>query len=180
MPQYAHHEYRFAKPIADGLIQDLNFRIWLIEQTRFAKFSKNANLLNSEQKAKRSRKARNWWASYWVSHSGCACLQCGERETDLLAIFSTPNDFRFALHIEVKSPSDKFRDGQAKDYGLRAKCWAGRKNSPQTVLPHNEASTILVCSNEFASLNSGEADQFDTVITFEALSLWLNPYPRPL
>jgi hypothetical protein len=177
--KYGPEEYRYARPIAGGLIDNAPFRIWLLEKTRFREDAKMAQPLHKEQKARRTVRAENWWRCYYVKNSSCSCGDCGERETDLLAIFSTPQDYRFALHVEVKSPHDKFSLDQAKDYGRRANCWKGREKAPRTVLPHDEATTVLACERSFVSKNANHASLFDTVVSFDEIASWLSPYPDP-
>src|ERR1700687_9573 len=179
MSRYGADEYRYASPIALGLVQSAPFRVWLIKKTRFSCHADLSRLLHEEQRARRTPQAENWWRSYWVTNSSCSCRRCGERETDLLAIFSTPDDQRFALHVEVKSPNDKFSLDQARDYPRRADCWKGREKAPKTILPHEDAGTVLVCDQRFVALNKTHASFFETVITFDEISSWLSPFPNP-
>ena len=179
MSRYGGEEYRYARPIAEGLVQNASFGVWLLEKTRFGRFARAARLLHEEQKARRTPQAENWWRSYWTTDSSCACGECGERETDLLAIFEAPEDYRFALHVEVKSPRDHFGREQAKDYGRRATCWKGRDSAPPTVLPHDDATTLLACESDFVDRNRADVELFDAVVTFEEITDWLSPYPDP-
>jgi hypothetical protein len=86
---------------------------------------------------KMARHRGNLTAEWWRFHftEKCRCLGCSGKETDILAIFESEARIRFALHFEVKQPTDKFKsDGiQSKGYPLRAQCWA---NKAPTKVPH--------------------------------------------
>ena len=171
-------EYRYARPIAEALRQDAIFRSWFLAQTKFVNFAEEARLLDSEQKARRSRNAENWWRSYWAGSAYPYRIECGERETDLLAVFEALNGRRFAVHVEVKAPGDRFGVEQARDYASRAICWSGPGRAPQTVLPHDEATTVLCCERSFARSNPDEAGLFAAVITFDDISARIiGPFP---
>lgn len=180
MSRYGPDEFGYANPIAVGLVENIPFRVWFLSKTPFRRYAEIARLLHEEQRTTRSPTADNWWRSYWVMASSCACGECRERETDLLAIFSTPDDYRFALHVEVKSPRDRFSLDQAIDYQRRAKCWSGRANAPKTIFPHDVAATVLACEAGFANLNSYQTSLFNAVITFDEISQWLSPYPSQI
>ncbi|MEJ0078818.1 MAG: hypothetical protein WDO17_25950 [Alphaproteobacteria bacterium] len=164
---YGEKERRYAEPFANALVADADFRTWVIRQTVFAKFAENARLLHEEMKQRRSGVSQNWWRSHFTET--CRCAGCSGKETDVLAIFETEAGFRFALHIEVKHPGDKFKnDGiQSKGYPIRASCWT--INPPPNVVCHHQATTVLL----FSSLKSGEYARhlayFQTLITFESL-----------
>lgn len=179
MPNYGEEELRYALPIASALEFDAGFRAWFVGKTKFAPHATIAHLNYKEQLARRTRNTKNWWRSYWTTKSSCHCGNCRERETDLMAVFSLPNGYRFALHVEVKGPHDRFSVDQARDYGSRANCWAGRDRAPKRILPHDAASTVLVCDSVFRLANKEHVDLFDSVITFDEISALISPYPDP-
>lgn len=180
MQRYGANEYRYARPIAEAPEEDSSFRVWFLSQTRFASHAATAKLLSEEQKATRSPNAENWWRSYFAGSSYPFKSECGERETDLLAVFEATTGLRFALHIEVKSPGDKFGVQQARDYGRRAKCWSGTGRAPGTVLSHEEASTVLCSERGFAEKRRPEAELFDAFVSFEDIAARLRSFPDAL
>jgi hypothetical protein len=177
LPAGAWEEFRYAKPIADGIVEDDSFRRWLISQTRFSSSAGDARSLWKEQLERRAPGTPHWWRHYFVGKKSCACKQCGERETDILAVFENSVGFRFALHVEVKSPRDKLSIDQAKNYKTRSECWSGREKSHKTVLQHDEATTMLVCSSEFARTEMSKISEFDVVLGFDEVTQHLSPYP---
>lgn len=102
--RYGANEYRYARPIAQALEMDAKFRRWILAKLSFPT---DAYLMNREQLAQRSANAENWWRSYYAGSAYQFKAECGERETDLLAVFQT-SDRRLAIHFEVKAPGDKF------------------------------------------------------------------------
>lgn len=136
-------------------------------QTEFAPFASCAKLLHEEMKLRRGGVSQNWWRSHFTETYRCA--GCSGKETDLLAIFETETGFRFAIHIEVKHPGDRFKkDGiQSRGYPLRAHCWTGKP--PKNVLPHHQATTALLFSEAKSAEYAGHLSHFKTRITFESL-----------
>jgi hypothetical protein len=165
---YGSLEYAYAKPFADALVNDLAFRSWVLKQTKFAAFAEEARLLHDEMRARRSKKSATWWRSHFSEK--CRCLGCSGQETDILAIFEVSTGNRFALHIEVKQPTDKFPNNkdQAENYLLRAKCWVA--SAPRAVLPHVDAATVLLCSFSKLQEYGDQPTRFNTVITFESIA----------
>lgn len=173
----AWEEFRYAKPIADGIVENDSFRRWLISKTKFSSSAEDARSLWKEQLARRTRGTPHWWRHYFVGKGSCACKQCGERETDILAVLENADGLRFALHVEVKSPRDKLSIDQARKYKARSECWSGRERAPRTVLPHDQATTMLVCSSEFANAEKSKVSEFDVVVRFDEIAQHLSPYP---
>lgn len=163
--KYGSVEYKYAEPFANSLVEDAEFRSWVLEQTKFAPVAKGARLLHHEMRAKRNGVSKTWWRSHYTER--CRCEGCSGQETDVLAVFETRNGDRFALHFEVKQPADKFppRKDQAGNYALRAACWAN--NAPNAVVPHSDAATVLLCSARKLPDYSPHLLKFGTVITFE-------------
>jgi len=172
-------ELRYAAPIADALLNDRNFLIWFVEQTRFSSYADSCRVMAREQKATRSQVASNWWRHYYVGKNSCRCNDCRERETDLLAVMETKGGYRFALHVEVKAPGDPLRLDQGLDYTKRAHCWAGRGNAPKTVVPHDAACTALICERSFSVERKNITQEFSAIILIEDISLKISPYPAP-
>ena len=157
-------EFAYAQPFANALA-DPAFRSWVLRQTRFDRYSDGARLLDEEMLSKRGKSSGTWWRSHFSEK--CRCQGCSGRETDLLAVFEAECGERFALHFEVKQPTDRFaKDGdQAGNYTLRAACWS--KSAPKAVVPHSDAATALLCSERRLADYAPHAAKFGTVITFE-------------
>ncbi|MBV9551074.1 MAG: hypothetical protein JO256_15505 [Alphaproteobacteria bacterium] len=85
----------------------------------------------------------------------------------MLTIFEARGT-RFAVHFEVKQPKDKFGDKQAEAYPLRAACWV--RQAPDSVLPHSDADTALLCSSTKLADYSEHLEHFGAIITFEEIA----------
>lgn len=176
--RYGSLEYKYAAPIAQGLTEDPHFRSWVLSKSEFHEFS-DARILHEEMALHRRNSTAEWWRFHFTEK--CRCLGCSGKETDILAIFESKSGIRFALHFEVKQPTDVFKgDGvQSRGYPLRAQCWVG--SPPAKVLPHKAASTGLFFSEAKRSEYSEHLDHFKAQITFEEIeqnvplvSKWLN------
>lgn len=165
---YGSIEFTYAEPFADALVNDLAFRSWILKKTKFADFGEEARLLHDEMRAQRSETAATWWRSHFTEK--CRCPGCSGQETDILAIFETATGTRFALHFEVKQPTDKFstKRDQAANYALRAKCWAA--SAPRAVVLHSDAATVLLCSASKLTEYRPHLLKFGSVITFEDIA----------
>ncbi len=164
---YGRHELRYAEPFANSLVADAAFRSWVLQKTEFADHCENARILDKEMFSKRGKKTKYWWRSHYTEV--CRCAGCSGQETDLLAIFEAEMGVRFALHIEVKHPSDRFgKLHQAVAYPVRAKCWAAK--APKSVLPHDKATTILLCSELKLKEYAPHLQSFGAVIKFEDIA----------
>lgn len=169
MTRYGKNEARYAEPFAEALRSSQEFRTWVLERTEFRRFASSATLLDAEMQARRSKTASSWWRSHW--RSGCDCEGCaGGQETDLLAVFSSPSSYRFALHVEVKQPKDRFpaSKDQAANYAVRAQCWA--RSAPKAVVPHQAAVTLLLCSQSKLGAYAPHLSKFGAVLTFEDIT----------
>lgn len=165
-------ETSHAEPFAEALVIDPSFRSWVLGQTIFAEYADEARILNDEMLKNRSRTARNWWQSHYTEK--CRCFGCGGKETDLLAIFETKSLNRFALHVEVKHPNDRFTNqDQAPAYPKRAACWA--RESPPKVLDHTESTTVLLFSDKKRQEYERHLGHFQTRITLESVK---NTFPN--
>ncbi len=160
-------EFKYAEPFAEALYENSDFRNWVLGQTVFARFEK-VRLLLDEIVKKRSPGTPYWWRHHYTHK--CTCPGCDGRETDIFAVFETDTDFRFALHIEVKHPEDKFKAGgdQASAYPIRAQCWT--KKTPDKVPRHDDAATVLLFSEGKREEYSESLNYFNTLITFEVIN----------
>ncbi|SIO67014.1 hypothetical protein SAMN05443247_11633 [Bradyrhizobium erythrophlei] len=164
--KYGSVEYQYARPIAQGLVEDADFRRWVLLKSKFSDASE-ARILHREMKAHRNNPTAEWWRFYFAE--GCRCLGCSGKETDIFAMFEDAAGFRFAIHFEIKQPKDKFKaDGvQARGYPLRAECWA--RNPPPRVLRHQGASTGIFLSETKRTEYALHLGNFQTQITFEEI-----------
>lgn len=162
--RYGSIKWTYAEPFARALVEQPAFRAWVLERTCFAPMATGALVLAEQMMDQRSRKAESWWRSH--STERCRCPGCFGQETDLLAVFEA-RQLRFALHVEVKQPTDDFptdRD-QAESYALRAVCWA--RSAPQRVLPHAAADTMLLFSEGRRESYAAHIPKFGSAMTFE-------------
>jgi len=164
--RYGSLEYAYAAPIALALVEDSKFRRWILSRTRFREFS-DARILNQEMALHRGNPTAEWWRFHFTDK--CRCLGCSGKETDILAIFENKSHLRFALHFEVKQPTDVFKsDGiQSRGYPLRAQCWATKP--PAKVLLHQAASTGLFFSEGKRAEYGPHLESFESLITFEEI-----------
>jgi hypothetical protein len=175
--KYGSVEYQYAAPIAHALVNDAEFRSWVLSRSPFADLSA-ARILDKEMRAHRGNATAEWWRFHFTEK--CRCDGCGGKETDILAVFEEGGQ-RFAIHFEIKQPKDKFKaDGiQSRGYPLRAACWAAKP--PAKVLPHKFASTGIFFSEGKSGEYREHLTHFEAQITFEEieekfphLALWTN------
>ncbi|MBR1296633.1 hypothetical protein [Bradyrhizobium sp. AUGA SZCCT0042] len=164
--RYGSLEYMYASPIALALIDSAAFREWVLSRSEFREYS-DARLLHKEMASHRGNSSAEWWRFHFTEK--CRCVGCSGKETDILAIFETKSQARFALHFEVKQPTDSFKsDGvQSRGYALRAQCWAAK--APTRVLPHQRASTGLFFSEAKRTEYFEHLDNFKALMTFEEI-----------
>jgi len=165
--RYGGVEWTYAEPIARALQVSDRFRRWFLSQTRFRDQAFTSRLLHEEMKAQRSAAAESWWRSHYTEK--CRCAGCSGQETDLLAVFDD-GGFRFALHVEIKRPGDRFpaHKDQAGNYRLRALCWS--KQPPTAVVRHEQADTVLICAESQMAEFAPHLAKFGSVLTFASIS----------
>jgi hypothetical protein len=166
--RYGSVEYQFAAPFAEALTRDVAFRTWVLKRTMFATYADDARLLDKEMHALRSPSAESYWRSHYTEK--CRCPGCRGQETDLLAVFESGRNYRFALHVEIKQPKDKFPNekDQAANYSLRAACWV--RSPPKAVLPHSSADTMLLFSEAKRQDYGSHLPKFGSVLSFEEVA----------
>lgn len=162
---YGYKEHVYADAFANALCNDVLFLSWVLNGTKFTD-SVGLTVLREEMVRKRP-KAKFWWKNYWTG--SCTCLGCSGSETDIFVVCGSERGERFALHIEVKQPTDRFDPAkrQGERYRARAACWAA--NPPKTVPEHSDAATLLICSEDKLATFVDEISMFDRTITFETL-----------
>jgi hypothetical protein len=162
---YGRLEYAYAAPFVDRVTNDTAFKAWVLRKTEFSEFAADARLLHEEMRARRSG-AKTWWRSHYTER--CRCYGCSGQETDMLSIFEAQEQ-RFALHVEVKHPNDRFKDGQGKAYTKRAECWTTVGHGPRSLIPHTKASTVVLYSELRRFDYASEITYFGCEFTFEEI-----------
>jgi len=89
-----------------------------------------------------------------------------EGETDVLVVFQTLDEKRFALHIENKLASGHFTPSQPELYAARAAFWQGK---PQ-YRSYQEWETVLVAPNAFFQRCKTEATKFHRFVSHEEIA----------
>jgi len=168
--KYGAKELAFSLPFVEGLESSIEFRQWVFMKTPLAYLASNCELLSEEMKAKRPN-SEYYWRSFYTEK--CRCPGCSGQETDILSIFQSNCKSRFSLHIEVKQPTDTFKqDGkQAENYGIRAACWAEQKKGPKSLVDHDRFATALLCSSHKLVDFESHLGYFDTIMTFEEIEV---------
>ena len=152
------NEGQLDQAFAEAFEQSAAMQIWLLEDGRFARFSKNAKLLADEQAAARKPDVAHWSRFWW-----CSLPDGSQSETDLFFVFDAQG-YRFALHIENKPPSGYLSLEQASGYRRRA---TFKANTPRW-LSYVDFETILLAPEGFIETNREAARQFDRTISYES------------
>lgn len=175
MARYSDLELRYARPVAQAILDDPTFRDWFLTDTGHV----GARPIGPVQGSLRSSTMKNpYWFNYWCGKdSRCACRIGTGIETDILLVMDTKADRRLGLHIEVKRQGEQLGDGQAESYPRRAACWANSATRPRTVAPHDEFLTMLVCGRELAK--DERVRFFDKVVFHDQIAERIRPYPEP-
>jgi hypothetical protein len=182
MSAYSSLELKYARPVASAILQDTNFRRWLLANTRYGESIIDVQpIVAGEQTKLRSKSLKNtYWFNYFCGKdSSCVCRfdkKSKSLETDILLILECANKRRLALHIEIKPPRERLRHGQAESYRLRASCWADPNTRSKQVPPHQEFLTILICGPELASDERTRC--FDKMVFHDEVRRWLPIYPE--
>jgi hypothetical protein len=146
---------RFDELHLDGLFwsafsTDEQFRTWVLNQTAF---SPSDHALVLEEK----------WHQRWFRDPDTG----RESETDILAILVAMSDgSRHALHIENKPPHRTWEPQQAENYKKRA---LDRRQAWQ----YDPFQTVLLAPRTFISRWRAEAAQFDVLLTYEDVGLYI-------
>lgn len=152
---------------ADAIVTNGEFRRWLIQQTKFSKHAVNAISLSECQKKSRSPNAKNWWQDYWIVSNECSCKKCDGRPTDFLCIFKTPDDFRFAIHAKIVRDHSNLTLKMAQGYRQRAECWKSSSKTADTIVAHNEATTLLISRKGYTPKDPSVTANFERFVHIE-------------
>ena len=165
--RYGDLEFAYAEPIAEAIAHLPSFRTWMLSRTIFSASAETSRVLVEEMRAKRGKSAQTWWRSHYTER--CRCNGCSGQETDILTVFEDAAGERFAIHFEVKQPTDRFPSGkdQAANYRQRAACWTTKP--PPAVVPHHHAATGLLYSARREQDYLPNLSKFDFAVTFEEI-----------
>lgn len=179
MAVYSELELRYARPVAEAMLENPAFRRWLLSETPYEYAYSDAVPLGEEQASLRSRGLKNpYWFNYWCGKDvQCKCRIGTGIETDVLIILVSPQARRLAIHVEVKRPGEKLGDGQAESYRRRAACWASAGTRPRTVAPHEEFLTVLLAGRSLAA--DPRIGLFDKVLFHDEIARLIHSFPEP-
>lgn len=179
MASYSELELKYARPVANAILESGTFRQYLLAGTKYEQDAAKAVPVGSAQGRLRSPNLKNpYWFNYWCGKDAkCACRIGTGIETDILIFLDCGGGRHLALHIEVKRPGEQLGDGQAESYPRRAACWANPATRPRTVWPHQDFLTILVCGSELIA--DQRTHHFDKVICHDDLMRMIPAYPEP-
>ena len=152
--------------LADALSDRGEFSTWFLRQTRFGHKSAQCVLCRSN----------NPWSSvrFQLPNEVTGELESLARdcETDVLAVYETPDGRRLALHIENKLAGGSFTQHQAILYRERLQQWKHRTKLGNYV----DATSVLVAPQVFFDLHRTDAETFETFISHEALAKHLSVF----
>jgi hypothetical protein len=177
MAPYSNQELRYARPVAEALLESGPFRQWLLAGTKHQNSALEARPVGEiVQGSIRSPNMKNpYWFNYFC-HTKCSCKIGTGIETDILLIFDCANGRRLALHIEIKRPGKTLDIGQAESYPRRAACWANPITRYAKVPKHQDFLTMLICGREI------ESDErrllFDKVVFHDQVAQRIQIYPE--
>ena len=177
MASYSERELRDARPVANAILNDRRFREWLLSGTQNESY-KDSEPAGDTQGTYQSKNLTNpYWFNYWCSKDRkCECKIGSGIETDIFLVLVRPSAERLGLHLEIKRPNDRLREGQAESYPRRAACWTNPNTRPKTVMPHDHFLTILIGGRE---LNDREIiSHFDKVIYHDEVARIIPTYPE--
>jgi hypothetical protein len=122
MVTYSELELRYARPVANAILENAAFRQWLLGGTKHENSVLEARPVGQMQGSLRSPTMKNpYWFNYWCGKdSKCACRIGTGIETDILLILDCVSGRRLGLHIEIKRPGEELGNGQAESYPRRS------------------------------------------------------------
>jgi hypothetical protein len=178
MALYSEQELKYARPVANAILESQEFRQWLLAGTKHEQDAVSAVPIGSAQGRLRSPNLKNpYWFNYFCGKDAkCACRIGSGIETDILIFLDCGGGRGLGLHIEVKRPGARLGDGQAESYPRRAACWANPETRPRTVWPHQDFLTILICGRELIA--DERTRYFDKVMCHEDLMRLIPVYPE--
>ena len=175
MGLYGPIEHKYCHPFAERFADSTEFLNWVLARIGLPEWVGRSRSLKAEQTLKRPT-AKFWWKNHFCSESRCECPGLEGREVDILLFCRRDDGATAAIHVECKRPGDRFSEGQAKGYPIRANCWISGSKGPRNLLRHDHFTTLLLCDR--AALHSFEdLSHFKGVIYFDEIAEFITPYP---
>jgi predicted RNA-binding Zn-ribbon protein involved in translation (DUF1610 family) len=153
---------------ANAVDESIEFRVWLLQRTKFRDAATNSSLLKNEQE--KARSARFWWRHWWCSLPELG----GDSETDIFLAFEEPSGKRFCLHIENKLAKSTFTRGQEDNYAIRAEYMLTHTKSAK--LRCTDFETVLIAPREFLRTHSDKAEKFGSKISHEEIAEYVSVF----
>lgn len=148
------------KVLAEALIGDKDFARWLLDKTRFQGAPVTCVMARCD----------NPWSSVKLEGpnpaSGEIEILSRECETDVLAVFETTDQRRFALHIENKLAGGGFTPDQPELYQARLTQWRNREKLGK----YSDAASVLVAPRLFFERNEAQCRVFDFFVLHEEIA----------
>jgi hypothetical protein len=155
-----HSEAELDDALASALLNNREFALWFLSQTRFA----------AEEAECVQVRADNPYSSVRQrvpsGLDGALEELVQDRETDVLAVFVAGDGRRLALHIENKLASGSFTAYQAASYRERLLQW---RQDPRLGM-YVDATSVLVAPQVFYERNIGDAQAFEAFVSHEAIA----------
>jgi hypothetical protein len=146
------------RALAEAIRDSAEFRDWFLSRTKFTGLSVEPVLVRSNNP---------WYASPVTGR---------QSETDVLAVFRVANTrLRFALHIENKTPKDRFQPDQPELYHERAKDWMLTEKWGM----YSDYECILIATAEFVTKFESDAKKFDRILLTSEIAEYLEEF-RPV
>lgn len=152
--------------LAEALFDRGEFSTWFFNRTRFAGESAKCVFCRSD----------NPWSrvKLQVANAVTGELEVLSRdcETDVLAVYETPDARRLALHIENKIAGGSFTLHQPESYQERLHQWRNREKLGR----YTDATSVLVAPRAFYEEHSEAAKKFECYVSHEELSSKLSVF----
>ena len=149
--------------LARALINEPSVAAWFLSRTIFAREAATCDFCRCD----------NPWSSVLLEVPNALTGQLEpllrECETDVLAIFSTGDRRRRALHIENKLARGSFTPYQPELYQARKSQWKGRPE----LGAYTDACAVLIAPREFYERHRVRAAIFDCYISHEDISKYV-------
>ena len=147
--------------LGQALLNEPRVAAWFFSRTQFAKEVASCDFCRWD----------NPWSSVQRDApnvvSGEVASSVRQCETDVLAVFSTSDGRRMALHIENKLASGRFIPNQPEPYQERKNQWKGRNQFGN----YTYATTVLIAPSRCRERLGERAAVFDSYISHEDISV---------
>jgi hypothetical protein len=148
------------RALAQALADNPVFARWFFSRTKFSGLEARCVEVRSD----------NPWSRVKLSvpggPDGVLMELIRDAETDVLAVFVTPDGRRIALHVENKLAGGSFTPHQPQSYRERLEQWKGRVKLGM----YDEATSVLVAPHTFREANAAGAELFEAFVSHEELA----------